>query len=291
MTISNCGHDENNKYVGGKAGDQTGREWYVRPWYNGKWNVVMRHPDSNVRNIIADMAEKAAKNDLVGYNQSKRLTFWQQLKQSDYKPENITVACEADCSSGVGAIVKGAGYRLGNEVMKNINPNIYTGNERVALKAAGFKELYGSKYLTSDSYLLAGDILINEGVHTVINITNGRLSSGKLTIDGIWGKDTTAVLQKVLGTVVDGIVSGQDKKCMSVVNKGGLHSSSWRIGTSGSIAIKALQKKLGVVVDGYFGMNTCKALQKHLGTTVDGIVDNRSDMVKALQRNLNAGKI
>lgn len=291
MTISNCGHDENNKYVGGKAGDQTGREWYVRPWYNGKWNVVMRHPDSNVRNIIADMAEKAAKNDLVGYNQSKRLTFWQQLKQSDYKPENIAVACEADCSSGVGAIVKGAGYRLGNEVMKNINPNIYTGNERVALKAAGFKELYGSKYLTSDSYLLAGDILINEGVHTVINITNGKLSSGKLTIDGIWGKDTTAVLQKVLGTVVDGIVSGQDKKCMSVVNKGGLHSSSWRIGTSGSIAIKALQKKLGVVVDGYFGMNTCKALQKHLGTTVDGIVDNRSDMVKALQRNLNAGKI
>lgn len=27
--ISNCGHDENNRYSGGKAGDQTGTEWRV----------------------------------------------------------------------------------------------------------------------------------------------------------------------------------------------------------------------------------------------------------------------
>ena len=27
--ISNCGHDENGRYSGGKAGDQTGTEWQV----------------------------------------------------------------------------------------------------------------------------------------------------------------------------------------------------------------------------------------------------------------------
>ena len=32
--ISNCGHDENNRYSGGKAGDQTGTEWRVINWYN-----------------------------------------------------------------------------------------------------------------------------------------------------------------------------------------------------------------------------------------------------------------
>lgn len=27
--ISNCGHDENNRYSGGKAGDQTGTEYRI----------------------------------------------------------------------------------------------------------------------------------------------------------------------------------------------------------------------------------------------------------------------
>lgn len=296
MTISNCGHDENNKYRGGKAGDQTGGEWYVRPWYNGRWNVVMRHPDLKVRSLIADMAKKAAENDLIGYDQSQRLTFWKHLKASGYKPENITIACEADCSSGVGAIVKGAGYRLGNDDLKNVSQNIYSGNERAALRNAGFKELCDFKYLTSDAYLLAGDVLINEGVHTAINLTDGKMTSIssnniKLIVDGVWGRNTTYALQKILGTVVDGIVSGQSSLSMSIVNKGGLHTSSWRAGHGGSMVIKALQKKIEVNADGYFGINTCKALQRYLGTTVDGIVDNHSDMVKSLQRKINAGKI
>ena len=29
--ISNCGHDENNRYKCGKAGDQTGQEWAIIP--------------------------------------------------------------------------------------------------------------------------------------------------------------------------------------------------------------------------------------------------------------------
>lgn len=28
--ISNCGYDENGKYSGGAAGDQTGAEWEIR---------------------------------------------------------------------------------------------------------------------------------------------------------------------------------------------------------------------------------------------------------------------
>ena len=37
MSISNCGHDENGKYTGGAAGDQTGTEYQVRAWYNRPW--------------------------------------------------------------------------------------------------------------------------------------------------------------------------------------------------------------------------------------------------------------
>lgn len=303
MSISNCGHDERNRYSGGQAGDQSKTEWYIRPWWNDSWNVVLRHPDAKTRNLIADMAIKAAQNNLIGYDQGQRLTFWQHLKASNYDPAQITVKCEADCSSGVAAIVKGAGYRLGNKAMQNVNASITTWNERNALNAAGFQVLTDSKYLTSDAYLLAGDILLNESRHTTINVTNGSKSggssaavapstsssSGKLSVDGWWGVATTRALQKALGTTVDGIVSGQDADNMASVNRGGLVTSSWKTGKGGSNMVKALQRKIGVSADGYFGKNTCKALQRYLGTTQDSIVSAPSSMVKALQRKLNAG--
>lgn len=178
MSISNCGHDENNKYSGGKAGDQTGTEWQVINWYNRPWKCVLRHPDAKVRKMIADMAKAAAKNNLVGYDQSQRYTFWEHLKASSYKPENITIACEADCSSGVAAIVKGAGYRLGIQKLKDVSIYLYTGNMRAGLKAAGFEVLTESKYLTSDAYLLEGDIILNDSCHVATNLTNGSKISG-----------------------------------------------------------------------------------------------------------------
>ena len=86
----------------------------------------MRHPDEKVRKMIADMARAAAKNNLVGYDQSQRYTFWEHLKASEYDPAGITIACEADCSSGVAAIVKAVGYRLNMQKLKNVSIYLYT---------------------------------------------------------------------------------------------------------------------------------------------------------------------
>lgn len=171
--ISNCGRDENNKYRGGQAGDQTGGEWAVIKWYNRPWKCILRHPDAKVRKIIAEMAKAAAQNNKIGYDQNERYTFWQCLKASGYDPAKITVACEADCSSGVAAIVKAAGYRLEIKKLKNISIYCYTGNLRAALKEAGFEVLTDSKYLSGDTYLMEGDILLNDSCHTAINITTG----------------------------------------------------------------------------------------------------------------------
>ena len=197
--ISNCGHDENRRYSGGKAGDQTGTEWQIINWYNRPWKCVLRHPDEKVRKMIASMAKAAAVNNKIGYDQSERYTFWEHLKASNYDPAQITIACEADCSSGVAAIVKAAGYRLGNEKMKNVSIYLYTGNMRAGLKAAGFEVLTDSKYLTSDAYLLEGDILLNDNAHVATNLTTGSKASGtsapsksinevaKEVINGKWG--------------------------------------------------------------------------------------------------------
>ena len=171
--ISNCGHDERGKYSGGAAGDQTGTEWAVIKWYSRPWKCVLRHPDKKVRGMIARMAKAAAENNLVGYDQAQRYTFWEHLKASGYDPAKITVKCEADCSSGVAAIVKAEGCRLGIQKLKDVSIYCYTGNLRAALRAAGFKVLTSNKYLTSDAYLLEGDVLLNDGAHTAINVTNG----------------------------------------------------------------------------------------------------------------------
>lgn len=111
-------------------------------------------------------------------------------------------------------------------------------------------------------------------------------SSSKISEDGWWGNGTTRRAQQVFGTVVDGIVSGQTSS-MTNCNKGGLQSSSWKRGSGGSLLIKAIQKKVGVTADGYFGPNTCKAMQKWLGTPVDGVVSGPSTMVKKFQAWLN----
>ena len=197
--ISNCGHDENGRYSGGKAGDQTGTEWQVINWYSRPWKCVLRHPNAKVRAMIASMAKAAAVNNKIGYCQSHRGTFWTNLADSNFDPAQITVACEADCSSGVAAIVKGAGYRLGIDALKKVSTACYTGNLRAALKAAGFEVLTESKYLTSDAYLLEGDILLNDNAHVATNLTTGSKASktsapsksinevAKEVINGKWG--------------------------------------------------------------------------------------------------------
>ena len=174
--ISNCGHDERSKYSGGQAGDQTGNEWRIISWYNRPWNVVLRHPDANVRKEIAKLAKAAANNNKIGYDQGERWTFWDELKKVGYDPAKITSNCETDCSAGVLALCKSTGYRLNIQALKDINQNGYTGNQRKILKAAGFQVLTDKKYLDSEDYLLEGDILLNEGHHTATNLTNGKYS-------------------------------------------------------------------------------------------------------------------
>lgn len=199
--ISNSGKDEKGKYTGGKAGDQTHEEWNIRDWYDRPWSVVLRHPDLEVRNLIAELAEKAANNDHIGYDQWERTTFWKQLEASGYDPANITVDCESDCSAGVAAIVKAVGFLKGIDKLKNVPETMYTGNERKNLKNAGFEAITDPNYLRSDANLVRGDILLYHNSksgsgHTAIYLSNPvEIQNGGKSVDelaqeviaGKWG--------------------------------------------------------------------------------------------------------
>lgn len=173
--ISNSGSDENGAYRGGKAGDQTGKEWQLRSWYKRPWTHVLRYPDQNVGTLIAQLSIDAALNDKIGYDQGQRDTYWKQLKKVGYYPAKITIACEEDCTAGVNANVHAAGYLLGIKALQDIPASgIRSTNMRKNFKAAGFKVLTDSKYLTSGKYLLPGDILLYENHHAAANVTVGK---------------------------------------------------------------------------------------------------------------------
>ena len=176
--ISNCGHDENRKYTGGKPGDQKGDEWAIIPWYSRPWTCVLRHRDPAVRKAIAKKARAAANNNKIGYCQGHRLTYWEHLKASNYDPSQITVACEADCSSGVAANIRAVGINLENEELKKIPVSCTTRNLRPQCDDHGFEVLTDKKYLDSPDYLLEGDILLCEGHHVATNLTTGSKAGG-----------------------------------------------------------------------------------------------------------------
>lgn len=171
--ISNCGKDERGSYSGGQAGDQNGKEYWLINWFDRPWNCVLRHPDSKVRAEIAKLARAAAQNNNIGYDQSERMTFWNQLQASGYDPAAIRVPCEADCSSSTMAIVKAVGYRLGNGRLQSVNASLATNSMRGALRNVGFDVLTDNMYIKSDACLLAGDILLNDSAHAAINVTDG----------------------------------------------------------------------------------------------------------------------
>ena len=177
--ISNNGADENGSYSGGAAGDQTGREWQLRPWYAYPWNCVLRHPDQLIAQKIAELSIQAALNDSIGYDQGQRESYWNCLKAAGYDPSKIAVPCEADCSAGVCANVRAAGYLLGNKALQE-HKATYTGNMREAFRKAGFVVLTEGKYLTSPDHLLPGDILLNDRNHTAVSCTVGS------QVRGVW---------------------------------------------------------------------------------------------------------
>lgn len=114
----------------------------------------------------------------------------------------------------------------------------------------------------------------------------------QLDVDGMGGPATVRAWQQSLGTVVDGVISGQLYANYQYFK--GINSVTWE--RTGSSLVKAIQRKVGVEVDGYWGPATSKGIQNFLvkhgfnvgSAGVDGYFG--TDSVKALQRSLNSDK-
>ena len=290
VMLSNCGHDERGKWSGGVAGDQSGSEWHLIPWYYFGQNVVMRHPKIAVRDMLAELATDAALNDMIGYDQDQRLTFDAALGRVGWDPSAISEKCEADCSAGVASLVRAAGHRLGIGALQKVPATAYTGNLRHWLSSAGFESLTSSEFTRHPDLLDTGDILLNEERHVAI-VTRGNLIPREpLIVDGHLGVYSVSEWQRALGTYVDGIVSGQWIENRQWIPR--LESVDWS-DTGDSPFARTLQAVIGADIDGYIGRRTVLAIQRWINARTDealledGILGEYT--AKAIQRALNAG--
>lgn len=231
--LSNCGYDENGKIYGGKAGDQTGREYAMIPWYNRPWSCMLRYPNRKVGDRIAEISRKAAENNRIGYDQWERTTYYQQLKASGWDPSKINKNCEADCSSSTMANVVAAGQVLNIPLLKGANPHLTTRQMREALRKIGFDVYTDKKYRTGDAYLLPGDILLYDGHHVSVNCTVGaKVAIGDMKYQqvstGSQGMRVTASVLNVRsspdGTIVGSLKQGSR---IYITHRSGHGATTW----------------------------------------------------------------
>lgn len=166
VKIGHASIDERNKISGGQAGDQTGKEIHIRSWYAKGWNKLIRPKSVDIAEKIARAMEQACANNNIGYDQFQRTTLFDQAKIKNWDISKVDQRCETDCSALVAVCVNAAGI--------SVSKDIYTGNEAKVLSNTGqFDILTDGKYLTTDKYLRRGDILLKEGSHTAIVLSNG----------------------------------------------------------------------------------------------------------------------
>lgn len=171
VKLASASIDENGRAMGGKAGDQTGREVKIQNYYDhSKGWRVFRPISRDVAEKIAYNAETAARNDKIGYDQGQRHTLYNAAKKAGFDCAKVATPCETDCSALVRVCLAYAGI--------NVPAGFRTSNEaKYLLNSERFVELTDAKYTKGGEYLRRGDILCTKTQgHTVVVISNGKFS-------------------------------------------------------------------------------------------------------------------
>lgn len=167
VQIGHASLGSNGKISGDKAGDQNGKEVYIRSWYSKPWTHVIRFRREDMRKKNAECMIKACNNPHIGYNQLRRNTLLQYAANVGYDPSKVTQLCDTDCSALVSLCAIYSGVPQG--VMYQNGNSCTTANLRNRLNNTGLVTVYTDKsYTTKSDKLMVGDILLAEGHHVAI---------------------------------------------------------------------------------------------------------------------------
>lgn len=257
VRVSNCGHDENNRYSGGTAGDQSGTEWYLRSWYAYPWNYILRWKNEELGRLLADLALEAARNENIGYDQGERTTFAAALKEAGWRPANIRKPCEADCSRGTIDLIRAVGYLKGIPELQTCDKVMsYTGDMMNWFNSSTGQKYFTiltGKYLVDPNLARKGDINLNVVHHVNITVDNGA-ASGSVQETG----NTNFLQNGDCGEAV----STMQKMLIALGYSCGISGADGEFGNDTESALRQFQTKNGLEVDGQYGPESKAKLEK-----------------------------
>lgn len=161
--------------------NQTGGELNIKQWSSRPWNCVLRPRDPNMGLRLATLQRDACRNQNIGYDWARRTTYFSKLRAANWNPSAIRDKCDTDCSALTCANIAAVGHLMNNSQWASLG-QLSTHYMRSALTSRGFLLLTDSRYLTSDKYLLPGDVLLNDGKHTAVNLDAGSLSGSSVIV-------------------------------------------------------------------------------------------------------------
>lgn len=257
VRIGHASKDEHNAATGGTAGDQTGKEICIRNWYRGDWKMLLRAKNAAVRKKIAANCRAACGNEKLGYDQSGRNTGLRAAQKAGWDLGAIGSAAEFDCSSLATACIQAAGVQIWN----GGNAPTTRTMERVLRGTDAFEILKDSKYLIGTAHLLEGDILLNPGRHVVIVVDDGKLAGVSETVckNEIASALTYPVMLPLVKRYDKGIIVKviQQLLMLHQCDPAGVDGA---FGKNTDAAVKKLQRRAGIEVDGKVGGDTWAVL-------------------------------
>lgn len=236
IKIAHASIDENGKIIGGKAGDQTGKEVCVRSYYmSSKGWYMFRFISVQYAEAMAEAMKQAAENKYIGYDQGERLDIMASLKKYG-SMKKIAEPTECDCSSLIRAcIYQATGKDVGN---------FTTDSEPTVLAKSGlFKKKVS---VTASTEICDGDILVTKKKGHTVAAVSGNSRQKKKGCGYMFEPETVKKGSKgksvgLMQTLLKGKgYKGKDGKALAIDNS---------CGTNTEYAINAYQtarRKAGV---------------------------------------------
>ena len=254
-----------SSYGNTTPGDQNGgREVSTEKYYvHSKGWVVLRAKDPEAREKIAVAMERACANNDIGYDQSTRLTLFNNVKAAGFDPAKTTKKVNTDCSALVRVCVHYAGIEVDNFI---------TSNEVSKLMATGeFEKFTDDEHCKSSDHLLRGDILDTRTKgHTVVVLSNGAKAS----------EEVVYVSYKLGDRILKNGMTGDDVKELQTCLIGldydcGAWGADGEFGDATEQAVEQFQHAHGCMVDGEVGPETLAALEKAMEAAEAPVNDAR----------------
>lgn len=181
IVIGSARIDERGRAHGGKAGDQTGKEVSMQPYYRhkGDWYAYrFKNPEHAKRFGYAIKA--ACNNSNWGYNQYDRYSGMKRVAKYGYDPAKLDAPSGTDCSNLVRTCFI---YATGKD------PGDFdTSSEPRALEATGFVSRVSFNESTGNG-LMEGDILVTRTKGHTAGVTDGpkrsSASTGNVSENGV----------------------------------------------------------------------------------------------------------